>query len=408
MCLLCWFPIPQLSKIHLSPFYAKKQISLFYICFFLLFLISAVRWDVGTDTWHTYTPEYLALKAERIPLSEEEERIILTDRQIVAQFDQGYTAEAAAALTLQDAYDWFSLTSRHTGPGFQAIERVLIALHADVQWLYVITSAWILFFVSLAIHQQSSDPLLAALLFVITSNFFISLNIVSQYMAVSMCLFSCRFAEDQKPFPFFLLVLAASLFHTSALVFLPVYFLPKIKLKPQWCVLVILFFFFAAPVCFPLLGKAIEIFAPKYMRYFNSTADFEWIFFALGAAVFILGSYFYKNNSSKPYFRLWYYTNILGMIVLCFSGSIPWLKRINYFFAAPHFLFLPLLVNCEETPIRRNILKAAIMILFTAETVVAVGYMNKNGVLPYQTFFQEYRTELTDSLVHTVLGMTMG
>ena len=35
----------------------------------MLFFISAMRWDVGTDTWHTYTPEYLAMKSEKTELT---------------------------------------------------------------------------------------------------------------------------------------------------------------------------------------------------------------------------------------------------------------------------------------------------------------------------------------------------
>ena len=381
-----------------------KNLRLYCILFYIfpLFLISAFRWDVGTDTWHTYTPEYLAMKALYVPLSSEEEEILLTDRRLVARYDQKYSVEDANRITLQEASAWFAHASQHTSPGFQALEKFLILLNADVQWLYVITSAWILFFIMLSILNLSDAPALSCLMFVITSNYFLSLNIVSQYMAISMCLFSYKFVENRKPIQFFLLVLAASCFHISALVFLPVYFLPKIKLKPLICTILIILFFIIAPLFVPLLEKSIGIIAPKYTRYFGRNPEFEWVFFALGVSVFFIGSYYYKVGKNLPYYSLWYYTNILGLLSLCFSGSVPLMKRINYYFSAPHFLFLPLVIQCERIPFRQKALKVIIIVLFIVETIVAVGFMNKNGVLPYQTIFHGVRHELTDQLVYVL------
>lgn len=362
---------------------------LFVLAALPLFLLSSLRGFVGTDTWHTYTPEYLAMQSESRSLTSEEEQVMEDCLERYAVFVDGYTPEEAELLTVQDAYDFFGSTYGHTSPGFQFIERALIAVNADVQWLYVVTSLFTLLFVFAVVFIQSSHPSLAALFFVITGNYFLSLNIVSQYMAISVCLFACRFAEERRLIPFILTVAFAALFHTSALVFLPVYFLPRINIKPLWCAVIVGVMLVAAPVCFPLLGKAVMIIAPKYARYFGESAEFETIFFALGAAVLIAGGYYWNEGKDKPYFRLWYYANVLGMMALCFSGNIPYMKRINYYFAAPHFLFLPLLIECEKDPKRQKYLKILIIALFIAETAISIGYMNKNGVLPYTFFFAD-------------------
>ena len=383
-----------------------KNLRLYCVLLFIfpLFLLSALRWDVGTDTWHTYTPEYLAMKAEYMPLTSEEEEILLTDRRLVARYDQNYSVEEANKITLQEATSWFAQASKHTSPGFQALEKLLILMNADVQWLYVITSAWILFFIVLAIMNLSDVPALTCLMFVITSNYFLSLNIVSQYMAISMCLFSYKFVENHRPLQFFLLVLAAASFHISALVFLPVYFLSQVKLKPHICAILVISFLIVAPLFVPLLEKMIGIIAPKYTRYFGRNPKFEWVFFAIGISVFIVGSYYYNVGKDLPFYNLWYYTNILGLLSLCFSGSVPLMKRINYYFAAPHFLFLPLVIQCEKIPFRQKALKFIIIFLFIAETIVAVGIMNKNGVLPYQTIFHGTRVDLSLQLANIIFS----
>lgn len=365
----------------------KKKYWIYALAVVPLFLLSSMRGMVGTDTWHTYTPEYLAMQSETRDLTDEEEDVLEDCIERYSMIEYGYDEEQAEALTLQDAYDFFSTTYGHTSPGFQFIERTLLKVNADVQWLYVVTSLFTLIFIFLAIYRQSIHTVLASLFFVITSNYFLSLNIVSQYMAISVCLFACEFAEKRKPIPFVLLVGSAALFHTSALVFLPVYFLPKLNIKPVWCGVLIGVALVAAPVFFPLLEKAVTVIAPKYARYFGSSADFEMIFFALGAAVLIVGGYYWNEGKDKPYYKLWYYANVLGMLALCFSGNISYMKRINYYYAAPHFLLLPLLIDCEKDPKKRMILKWLIIILFITETVISVGYMNKNGVLPYYLFF---------------------
>lgn len=366
-----------------------------------LFLLSALRWDVGTDTWHTYTPEYLAMAAETRELSAEEEQIVVDDYRMLLKHDYGYSDEQIGAVTREDAFDYFSRAYGHTSPGFRAIERVLLALNADVQWLYVVTSLIILAFVFASIYRQSEDMAPAGLFFVITSNFFLSLNIVSQYMAISICLFACVFAERRKPLPFFLLVLLAASFHTSALVFLPVYFLPKLRVKPLWCAVAVAAVFLLAPLVVPLMEKLVGIVTPKYARYFASGVgyEFEWVFFALGIAVFVVGAYYWKRGEDRPYYRLWYYANVLGLMALSFSAYIPGMKRINYYFAAPHFLLLPLIMRCEADRRRRTLLTLTVTVLFVAETVVAVWMLNKNEVLPYQVFFQADRLELTEALL---------
>ena len=366
-----------------------------------LFLLSALRWDVGTDTWHTYTPEYLVMMSETRELSPEEEQIILNDYRRLAKRDFGYSDEQISAITYKDAFGFFSQTYKHTSPGFQLIEHGLIALNADVQWLYVVTSLIIMAFVFASIYWQSKDMALACLFFVITSNYFLALNIVSQYMAISVCLFACMYAEKQKPLPFFLLVFLAASFHTSALVFLPLYFLPKLRVKPLWCAVSIAAMFVLVPLLFPLLEKLVRLAMPKYARYFaeNAAYEFEWIFFAIGAAVFALGAYYWEQGNNKPYYRLWYYANVLGLMALCFSVHMPSMKRINYYFAAPHFLFLPLMISCEADRRRRTILRIAVIALFVAETVVAVWMLNKNQPLPYQTFWQARTQVESEALV---------
>ena len=384
---------------------ARIQRLILAAAFIMLFLFSAVRWNVGTDTWHTYTPEYLAMKAQDTMLTTEEEQIVDNCFRVWCRFEKGTSVENAKLLTHKEAISFYAKSSSHTAVGFRVMERLLLFLGADVQWLYVVTSAFVLVFVFASIRRQSTTPLLALVMFILTGSFFLSLNIVAQFMAISVCLYACTFAQQRKPLPFFLLIVLAACFHISALVFIPVYFLPKLNIKPYWCMIVIAVFLAGARFCFPFLERTVTAVAPAYARYFTKDVDFEWIFFAIGLAVFAVGTWYYPRGKDRPYYRLWYYANVLGLIALCFSGHIPYMKRINYYFAAPHFLFLPLVLECEEKHVWRRMITVVMIVFFFVETFVATGLMNKNGTLPYQMFFQRDRISMTESLLEHIPGL---
>ncbi|MBE5789055.1 MAG: EpsG family protein [Clostridiales bacterium] len=384
----------------------RKKLILSCVVAMIPFLaVMSARWCVGVDTWFTYTPEYLAMKSESVPLTEEEEQIMLTSGQITGRLAHGYSKEKAMELTLEEAYSNFRLFYHHTGIGFQGLQRILVFFHADVQWLYFVTSLIILGLVFTAIWQQSSYPLLACLFFVITGNFFLSMNIVSQYIAIAICLFACTFAEKRKPIWFFLLVALAATVHISALVFLLVYFLPKLKIKPLWCIVAVAVALLVAQFAFPLIKKLVEIVAPQYVRHFEMSADFEWVFFGIGCAVLALGTCYFNKGKDFPYFRLWYYMNVLGLIALAFSGNIPLMKRINYYFAASHILLLPMLMNLEEDKKKRIGLHILTIGLFTAQIVVAIWHLNKHATLPYRAFFQGNRLEMMLPMLDHIPGL---
>ena len=183
---------------------------------------------------------------------------------------------------------FYAKTSGHTSIAFRLLEKTLISLNAGVQWLFVVTSFIILSLVFIAIYRISEHRAFAVLMFVLTSNFFLTMNIVSQFIAISICLISCEFAEKRKPLPFFLLVGLAITFHSSAIVFLPVYFLPRLKIPAKWSIVSVGACACVAPLLTLLIKWVVTVLVPKYPRYFSHSTEFEWMFFAIGAAVLLV------------------------------------------------------------------------------------------------------------------------
>lgn len=384
----------------------RKKIISCVICMLPLLAVMSCRWCLGIDMWHTYTPGYLAIKSETVPLSEEEEKILLTCNQLKLRW-YGASTEVAKKSTLEQAYAEYLNDYHHTGKGFQLLERFLALLHADVQWFYFLTSFLVIGLIFSSIWIQSTRPVWAALFFIITANFFLAINVIAQYIAVAICVFACTFAEKRKPIWFFLLVAIASTIHLSAIVFLPVYFLPKLKIKPVWCAIAVIAALILSQFAYPVIKQLVLWIAPKYENYISGWtggAEFEWIFFGINCAVFALSTYYYPKGKDLPYYRLWYYLNVLAMIAMAFSGIVPWIKRVNYYYAAPHFLLIPMALGLEKNKTRKIALHMITVVLFCAEIYVAIWKLNKHGTLPYMAFFQGDRVELMQPMFEQIIA----
>ncbi len=352
------------------------------LSFLPLYLLSALRWNTGTDTYHTYTPQYYGMIWKITGhMSGQQTKFVLDSWKHLIE-------KPGNIHGIHGIRQYYASESVHTSPLFRLLEYPLVHLDADVQWLYIITSAVILALVFVAIYRQSVDAPLAVFFFVVTSSYFLSLNIVSQYIAIAICLVACEFAEKNRPAAFFALVAVAIGFHTSAFVFLPVYFLNKIRLRPRWCFGIVALCLISSPVLFRVIESVVRTAAPKYQRYLSADSSFELVFFAIGMFVMVLGTLYFDKCKDMKYFRLWYYMNVLGLMALCFSGQIPYMKRINYYYSAPLFMMLPCIICAEDDVKKRRILKWGLIAVFVLETVVAVVLLNKNEVMPYTFCWQ--------------------
>ena len=347
-----------------------------------LLLISAARWGVGTDFFYTYLPEFRALQWLRAgggdslcqelfaPVCEE-----LTRWEL-------YGSPDATLLSFLDVLD-------KSEPGYRALIEIAVAWGGNFRLVIIATSVIIELCVFYAIFTQSTSPVLAIYLYVATSNYFLSLNIIRQYVAIGIGLVAVQFIREKKIFPFLFCVAAAMLFHTSAVLLLPCYFLCRIELKPRYALLLVV----AALAGSGLLGTAGAWLMPRiglgyYARYLGSAWSedgFETVFFSVNLCVLLFCGHYWKAAKQRcPYYVIWYNMTLLGTLALAMSGVLSLMKRVNYYYAAPQFLLLPEALRAEENPHRRRILTGVVAAAFAAETLVAVVLLNKNEVLPYR------------------------
>ena len=349
-----------------------------------LTLVSMCRFDVGTDIYITYLPAYHAMQcmdAGAGPDALEEFIAPLFERL------RGGTID-----TVPKLYANFLRVFWNQEWGFRQLMRFMAWSGLGFRGLLAVTSALVGGCVFTAIYRQSRSPVLAIYLYVATSNYFLGLNIVRQYVAIGFLLVGVEFVVRRRLLPFLACVAAGMLFHKSVAIALPCYLLGRWAPRPLWCFAAVA----VASAC-SFVAEPVALYAmPKlglghYCRYFGPASKwtlrgFEWTFFALNMSFLVFGALYWRKAKEKdPYFAVWYGMTAMGTVALAVSGHVPLMKRVNFYYAAPQFLLLPSILAAEARPVPRRILTAAVVCAFALETYFAVYSYNKNEPLPYRT-----------------------
>ena len=347
-----------------------------------LLAVSAMRWGIGTDFYFTYLPEFRALEWLRGGGGAE-----LADRL----FAPLVTLNKVAAWTCpQEVLDHFLRVLDKSEPGFRGLMETAVFTGIGFRLVVAVCAALSVGCVFLAIFRQTRHCTLAVLLFVLTSNYFLSLNIMRQYVAIGFLLIGVGFICEARFWTWVACVAAGTMFHYTAAVFMPLYLLRHLRVSPWWGFLSVAVTFVFSAVAEPsLLWLMPRIGLGYYCRYFGDTGwakdGFETVFFAVNLCFMIGAAWYWKRaTAANGHFRIWYWMTVLGTMALALSGTVPLMKRINFYFAAPQFLMLPEMLAAEENPKLRRLFTVLAILAFAAETYVAVWLLNKNEPLPYR------------------------
>jgi hypothetical protein len=274
------------------------------------------------------------------------------------------------------AVESFLLSER----GFYFFSWLLAKISRAPQLLIFTTSAFNVFCAYNFIKKNSEDKEISFMAFVCLGSLTFSMNGMRQALAMSICLLSYEFVKKRKLIPFLITVLIAVLFHKTAIVFLPVYFLYKIKFNATGITVV-----FASLAGFVIFANNIAI-------LFDDIADADY---ALGAAVesggFVTIAIYVicivamlmkcKRLKENENVRCAFNMTVFGMIMYSARYfSVQMYERISYYFF--FFTFL-LLANIPKESKYERVLKEGIILL----SFLLFAYRTNGGSFKNFTLF---------------------
>lgn len=267
--------------------------------------------------------------------------------------------------------------------GYVLFDKVIYYFSKNPRWLLIISATLIVMLLGYTINKYSKNPALSLVIFVTMGFMAGTMSQIRQYIAWAICVYSIKFIIDNKPVKFICFTIIAMLFHISAIIFLPLYWLSKVELNLKNGIAFIiitspLFIFFNR---FSVLTGSLIQSYNNYEKQMldNGTTGYlsitvNLITFVL---IFILTMYLMKINkkNGKPRSKL---TNLLlwmlmcSFVVLILSYKFSQFSRlVSYFTCSIMFLIPNELDNPEKSTV-----KQVILILFVVFLVLNFGITN--------------------------------
>ncbi|MBT9004290.1 hypothetical protein BTI83_05505 [Lactobacillus delbrueckii subsp. bulgaricus] len=268
------------------------------------------------------------------------------------------------------------------------VMKVMASLNLDVQCFFIVSSFIVNYLIYLAIRDQSKDRTLSYYIYVCGTLYFASMNTVRQMMSVAMFYFSLKYVESNNWKKYFLCNLIGGLFHQTAFIFLPIYFVLKRYMGwKKYLVVIIIAIALKNPIVNLLNGLILNSKYAMYVTYSNfaNTAWGGWkISNFINLILFLAYCLLLKKKDTEDSI----YTNIHFVGVLCsiLLLGIPGGDRIFLGFRFIELLSVPnLLYKLKLRKISYIILSLVIAVLYLFYFYYTIGVQNGNSVLPYVT-----------------------
>lgn len=303
--------------------------------------------------------------------------------------------------------------------GFSFFSKLLVEIGFNERMFLFAVSAAILIPVAIFIYKNSYNVYLSYYFYITFGFYGATFNTLRQNIAYGIILLSFTYIKERKFLKFLIVIVIASSFHISAWLFLPAYFLSKIKLTIPIVGLI------------GIVSLIMLVFKNKIMSiiivYFYSsysvvqTGSYSWFIFNL--FLFLLAMLFYpkKNiqtltksqelikekdmkimgksnfyelnnnkflendsNNKNTELRMYYMITLIGILFMMFTSVAENVMRVaNYY-----YLFIILLLPAVISRVKNKYIRLLITLLLVFGIAIVYIYLlskpNDQNDVPYQ------------------------
>lgn len=284
----------------------------------------------------------------------------------------------------------------------EPLSTVIILIGAKLgsyQYIFAIFHCLIIYFSLKAIFDNSENISFSIFLLFTTGFFNSSMNLIRQSVAIAIFLYALKYIFDKKFIKYTFWIIVAVMFHKTAIIYLPIYFLNKIKLSKK--ILVVL------GISIVLLSLIIENLLNFITTYFdiyrnywgaaerltkNNSSGTYWILniFVLFVMIILVEIYRYKYKefiNSK--LAIYIYIQIIAISIMLFSvvTYVPNFDRLLVMFSYVQIISLPSFFKLKPHGTLKKLLLIGIVIIFIASYVQLIILQNIGGTFPYSSIF---------------------
>lgn len=234
------------------------------------------------------------------------------------------------------------------------------------------------------IFKYSGSPYLSLLCYFAVGFYSHSAGIFRQMIAVSICWCSLEYIKQRKLWKFLLLILVAFIFHNTALIFLPAYFLWNIDLTEIPQIILI-----ATAVCL-LFGKQIMSLAvkllPQYSGYMtHSTSGGTYLMLAMYLMIYLVYVFISKYKPLDQAHAFFVNCIAAALLLQAASYSVSFFGRAIYYYSLATIILIPNLPFIGMRKKDRVVTLLAICVILFA--LVFLQFYDDERMTPYRMFF---------------------
>ena len=284
--------------------------------------------------------------------------------------------------------------------GYVFLNSIIKTFTDNYTILLAMVSAFYLYSVWRFINKYSESIWLSTFLFYILGNYFLIFNLLRQCIAISFFLIAIDFIIEKKPIKYVITIIFASLFHTTSIILLPVYFIRRWNINYK----VIMVYFIVTLMGVIEFDNIINIIIkilPQYSHYFlNSKYSLGGIKLAsIVNCLRIIAIYFlckiisinYKDFDKKSLkggteiikINVFESCVILCIIVLILSIKFNLLDRIADYFSIVLIVYLPNII-CKLKREKCIVYYVIIVFLIIYSTIIIYYRPEWSGIFPYK------------------------
>ncbi len=290
----------------------------------------------------------------------------------------------------------WSINNLRYEAGFISLCKVLSFISKDAQILIAFSSLIIFYSVFSFIYANSESPCVSLLIFIFLNSFFMYITAMRQALAISVILYGYElFYKKNKYIKYFITVLVASLFHSSAIAMLLLLVIPK---KIEYTKVLLIFVVLASVICFIAPEKIFSIITieSKYANYESSSyyeggsvAGYLNYFLCFANLLF---SFFYKLDFKKDkdinfnLFNNYLYIVSANLIFYALAAKISIVTRVTTYLDIFNCIYLSMAINNIKSFNSKKIILSLFWItLFAHWIIVALFRPEWYGAIPYES-----------------------
>lgn len=310
----------------------------------------------------------------------------------------------------------FSSTVSRLEIGYVFLVKFLSKLGLNYLGFQVVVNLFIYYVFGITIKKYSKFYSVSAFVFFNMNMFFQTMNISRAYLAISFLLLSIKYIIDRNFIKFLIFVLIATLFHTSAIVFLIIY--PFTYLK--WTYKKFLIFIFISISVSLFFNQIIELFiqitgryesylSSKYFQFEDNIARYFYLLFQLVFFIIGLFSRYYKLNiltianksnnvidsikklninEQSIKINLWFSSTAITLLIAIAGLKATIMSRIGIYFSTLYIIYIPEIINHIKTLKIGKLLTFVILTLLLFYFYIIMIYRpNWIGVIPYEFYW---------------------